>query len=91
MIPAKLRIVMGMDVDEARREHLPFGVDLGLATRGHLVDLDDAIASDRHIARKGGCASAVNNKRIADDKFRCGHGLSFHALDKLTTCLLRLM
>ena len=66
-IPADLRIEMGVDVDEARRDGQPVGVDLAPALLRHLADRRDLAVAHRDVAREGSIARSVDDATAADD------------------------
>jgi hypothetical protein len=49
VVPRRLAVVVGVDVDETRRDECAGRVDLATPAAVDLADLDDAIAADRHV------------------------------------------
>src|SRR5690348_12152533 len=58
---------MCMQVDEARRDHMPLGVDLFLALGRDLANLGDAAVLDAHVAVERSRAGAVDDLAAAND------------------------
>jgi hypothetical protein len=73
-------VVMGMHVDETRRQREPGGVDgRRTAQRAGCRDRRDAIAFDRDIAGKARRTAAVEDRRVRDHQRRLAlRGLSLH-------------
>ena len=65
-IPADLRIVMGVRIDESRRDDQFRCVDLALAAFGDLADFDDAIAVDCNVAAKPRGAGPIDDRAVLD-------------------------
>jgi hypothetical protein len=72
-IPKRLGIVMRVAVDEPRRDHGARGIDRFTRVALGLADSNDAAVPDADLARKGGCAGAVDDPR-ADDLEVVFHG-----------------
>ena len=84
-IPRGLGVVVGVGVDEARRDDPAVRVDLAPA-RTHVADVDDRLAVDRDVAGRGRRARAVDDAAVADHEvvhgesvgrghgYRPGHG-----------------
>ncbi len=67
-VPEQLRVVVGVQVDEARRQRLPLRVN---GFRGWLIDVadrDDPSVADADVAVTGGCAGAVDDLGVADQQ-----------------------
>ncbi len=71
-VPEDLRVVVGVDVDEARRDDLPRGVELP-APRESGADLGDDPVGDGDVGDPPGRARPVDD-RSAPDHNVCGHG-----------------
>ena len=69
-IPEHLRVVVRVDVDEARATRTGRGVELDVAGQVR-ADRVDASGSDRHIGRERLAAGAVEHRPTFDDEF--GH------------------
>ena len=68
-VPGKLRVVVGVRVDEARREDPAFGVDAAPRRRAaEATHGDDATVFDRQRAQHAGCAGAVAQPRVVEDE-----------------------
>ena len=65
-IPEHLRVVVGVDVDEARSDDTTVRIDPAITAQPS-ADLDDAVTLDRDIGRDGGRARPV------DDPASCNH------------------
>src|SRR5689334_7104427 len=66
LAPGDLAVIMGVDVDETRRDQLALGVDLFPALRGNLADLGDAAILDRDIGVIELAAVAVSDGAATD-------------------------
>jgi hypothetical protein len=66
-----LRIEVGVDVDEARRDDAAFGVDLVGAPICDGSDCRDPVTVDGDIADRTGCAGSVNDEPVSDYKVVC--------------------
>ena len=66
MAPGDLAVIMGVDVDEARRDQLAPGVDLFLALGRDLADLGDATVLDRDIGLEQVATVPVGDIAAAD-------------------------
>ena len=66
LIPGRLPVIMGVDVDEARRDDAARGINFLAARRTHRADDADAIPVDCDIARKGRPAAAVDDRTAAN-------------------------
>ena len=76
LAPGHLSIIVGVDVDEARRDQLAPGVDLFLALGRNLADLGDAAVLDRDIGLEELAAVAVCNGAAANHEvWRGCHGV----------------
>ncbi len=66
--PCHLAVVVGVDVDETRRDHQPAGVDgvAGAAVRP--ANGGDAPAGNRHVGLEGGAAGAVHHQTPLDEQ-----------------------
>ena len=67
-VPEQLCVVVGVQVDEARRQRLPLGVN---GFRGRVIDVtdgDDPPVADADVAVAGGHAGAVDDFGIADEQ-----------------------
>jgi hypothetical protein len=65
-----------VDVDPARRDHQPAGVDFLAATGTHFAHLDDSAVRDRDVGLEGGGAGAVVEGAAADDEIDRAHAVS---------------
>jgi hypothetical protein len=73
VVPYRLRIVVGVDVDEAGRDQLALGVDFLGAAFCDLADHSDAVAGDADIGFDGRTAGAIDDGAAADDQVEFGH------------------
>ena len=77
LAPGDLAVIMGVNVDKARRHQFAAGVDLFLAFAGDAADLDNAAACDRHVRFEQVAAEAVGDAAAADHEvWMAGHGVS---------------
>ena len=77
LAPGDLAVVMGMEIDKARRDQLAFGVDLLKALGRDPADLDDAAAGNRHVRFKQLAARTVGDGAAADHEvWIAGHDVS---------------
>ena len=74
-VPEELAVVVGVEVDEARREDEAGTVDLGRPALRHPTDGDDPVAHDREVTADGLGSRPVAERRAADDEV--GHGADF--------------
>ena len=66
-------VVVGVGVDEARRQRQAVGLDFAAALESRQVaDRDDAIVLHREIAAHARPAAAVDQQRVADDEIGLG-------------------
>src|SRR5262249_39225367 len=78
-VPEDLRVVVRVDVDEARRHGMPTGVELA-GTGQAITDPGDGVAGHRDIGATARRAGAVDDRAAADDEIRhvslphCGPG-----------------
>ena len=73
-VPHRLAVVMGVDVDEARRDRQAVGIDLLAAARRHLADFGDLAVLDRDVAAEGRSTVAIHDGAAAyDDVEFAGH------------------
>jgi len=72
-IPADLRIEVRVQIDEAGRDDMPFGVDLALALGRDLADFGDPAIGDSDVAMERLCAGSVDNGSTTDHDVM-GHG-----------------
>ena len=62
-------IVVGVRIDETRREHFAACIDLARGTRlGKIADRGNPIVDDREITFEGGCPAAVDNACVFNDE-----------------------
>src|SRR5579871_6654781 len=82
---------MGVDVDEARRDQLAFGVDLFGALGRDATDLDNAAAADCDIGLVELTAEAVGDRAATDDEIdiACHHAFSLFCLFCSSRCYRR--
>ena len=66
-IPCGLAVIVGVDIDPARRDQPSLGLDLAPAGTGLTADLDDPVAGERNVALEGGRAGAVDDGAAPDD------------------------
>ncbi len=69
-VPANLAVVVCVNVDEARGQQIPLGIDDAAgfrwtATRGRDVDYFSGIGDD--VATDFGCAGAIDDGGVLDD------------------------
>ena len=80
-IPGDLRVVVGVDVDEAWRDQLALGVDL-LAARGQIgLDGSDLAVSNAHVCTPPGRACTIDDGAIADYEVKASR---LHGRDAIT-------
>ena len=67
---------MGVDVNKARRDHLPGGIyDFCCHTLAQLADGDYLISDNSHIRADEGIAEAIGDKATSEKKIKRGsHG-----------------
>src|SRR4029453_18737975 len=66
-IPEELAVVVGVDVDETRREREPRAVDLARAALGDATEAGDPAARHGEVAADRLLAAAVTEERAPDD------------------------
>ena len=81
----QLRVVVRVDVDEARREHRAVGVDLGLAPLVDPADLGDHLVADGDVGGVRRQAAAVDDGRAPYDEIRTAHACGSHAGTRAAT------
>jgi len=82
LVPGRLSVVVGVDVDEARRDGEPLGVDLLTAGAGKAAEGRDAAVLDAHIGLARLISRTVEQGAVADDKIELGgQGISPSADD----------
>jgi hypothetical protein len=75
IVPGRLAVIVGVDVDEARRHDEAPGVDLLAARARHATDGGYAAFLDRDVALAWLAAGAVDDGAVADDEVESGcHG-----------------
>ncbi len=67
-VPEHLRVVVGMDVDEAGRDHLAVGFDRARRAIVDLADGRDASVLDCDVRAVPGTPGAVDHRSVADDQ-----------------------
>src|SRR5262249_4994985 len=67
-VPGRLAIIVGMDVDKARRHELASGVDLDQAGTRHLAEACNSALGYRHISFVGRATSVIGAGCAADDE-----------------------
>ena len=77
-IPERLRVEVGVHVDEARRDHTAFGLDDPLRGRVDLTDRDDPTAGDTDVAMRRRGAGAVDNQPAPDHEVELGRAHGVH-------------
>ena len=83
-----VRVVVGMDVDEARGEAQPRSVDLQLGGEPELgADSDDHSVRDRDVCNEWCAACAVDHTRVADECLTSRHR-GRKGTDRVTACQL---
>ncbi len=81
-IPEDLRVVVGVDVDEARRDDAPAGVEGGGRRALHVAGRGDASVADAEVALGAGGAGAVDERAAANEQIEgFGHGSSVRRLE----------
>ena len=76
-IPGGLAVIVGVDVDEARRDQQALGVDLLGALARDLADGGDPAVLDRDVGFANGRAGAVGQVAAAHDQIEfCRHVVS---------------
>ena len=68
---------MGVDVDDAGREHEAVGVDRLPRTLGHVADFDDALAANGDVGLDQRVANAVGDHGAANHQIMHGPTQSF--------------
>jgi pimeloyl-ACP methyl ester carboxylesterase len=71
-VPVELHVVVGVDVDEARRDDRAVGVDHPLRRAGDAADPRDAAISDGDVGLEAGHAAPVHHPAAADHEVE-GH------------------
>ena len=71
-VPAQLRIVVRVNVDEARRQRLSARVDLDLTGALEPANRDYPVPGDREIPVKGGLAGSIDDVGVTDDERKHG-------------------
>ena len=67
-VPQQLRVIMGVDVNEAGRDHPPLRVDLAPRGPVDLTDERNTPFADRDIAAARRSAGSVDQQAVADDQ-----------------------
>ncbi len=70
-VPADLRVVVRVRIDESGRNYTVGGVDRRFARPAHATDFDDPSIVDRHIGVLAGPAGSVYDQPVADDQIEC--------------------
>ena len=86
-VPADLRIVVSMRIDEARRHDQIGRVDRFLGGVGDLADLRDLAVLDRDVGAAAKCAGAVDHRAVFDNQI-VGHCQSSEMRFELTDITL---
>ena len=68
LVPARLTVVMSVDIDETRREPGSFGFDARAGFAPDTPDLGNASGADRQIGRVRRLAGAIDQRRRFDHK-----------------------
>ena len=85
LAPGDLAVIMGVDVDKARRDQFALRVDLFLAGCRDLADFGDAAARDRHIGFEQITTLAIGDGAATDHEvWGRGHGVPSRVLVLLT-------
>ena len=69
----ELGVVVGVRIDDARRDHPPVGVELACAGAVDEADLGDASAVDGHVGTPPREPGAVHDDAVADHQVVAGH------------------
>ena len=69
-IPEQLRVVVRVQVDEARVRRLPLRVDGFRRLLVDVADRDDPPVAHAHVAMSGGCAGAVDDLGVSDEQIQ---------------------
>src|SRR5581483_6124896 len=69
-VPADLRVVMGVRVDEPWRDHAVAGIDRRLRAAVDRADLDDLAFGDGDVGMAARRAGAVDEQAVADDEIK---------------------
>ena len=72
-IPGRLAVIVGVDVDEARRDQQPLGRDLFPARAGDLADGRDPTVLHRDVGLARAAARAVGDRAAANDQIEVRH------------------
>ena len=75
-VPANLRVVVGMRIDEARRDDQFTGVDGALRAAADLADFRDRSVLDRDVGAHARSAGAVDHGAVFDYEVVCHRGKS---------------
>ena len=67
-IPEQLRVVVGVQVDEARRHHQAVSLNGHVRLVVHRADLDDAPIDNAHVPLRAGSAAAVDHVTAVNQK-----------------------
>ena len=75
LVPGRLPVIVGVDVDEARRDRQPLGVDLLAPGAGNAADGGDAAVLHGDIGLARRTARAVEHGAVAHHQIELsGHG-----------------
>src|SRR5437870_2813342 len=78
-VPAKLRVVVRVDVDEARRHDVPAGVDFPRAPTVDTAHCDNAIRRYREVAAASRGSRPIHDARVADHQRQFARNAHTHA------------
>jgi len=75
-VPRRLPVIVGVDIDKARRDELALGIDLFATAADNLADCGDLAVLHRDVGGDERPAHAVGDASIADDEIEFGcHGV----------------
>ena len=70
VVPQKLAVIMGVDVDKAGGDNRASGVDHFARIARNGADLDDQAVLDRDVRRIASCTRAIDNRAAADNQIK---------------------
>lgn len=70
VVPCRLTVIMGMNVDEAGRHDQAAGVDPLPGLAGYLSDLHDLAVSDANVGHETIRAGAIHDRSATDDQIK---------------------
>ncbi len=86
LIPGRLTVVIGVDVDKAGGDEVACRIDLFGGVAGHRTDLRDQPACDGDVAGKAVVPGAIDDGAVANDQVECGHSVLLSPPRKVPHC-----